>query len=251
MNNMERCMDSNRPPPLDRGTLHRVLVADDDASTRQFLSGALVSLGFEVTLAVDGADALRLARTQRFDALLLDCRMPHGGALEILRDLHDSIDAASAGVPAFATSAEITPLLRGDLDAAGFVGAIEKPCRLAALGHALDAVLGVDRRVVVLDDAEGLVATGDAHTMAALRTLLQAELHDLRSELHALAHDPASLVERMHRLRSACGFCGATRLGAQAKAMQGHVVEARQAAPAVVDRFRRELEATIEALARP
>jgi two-component system, OmpR family, response regulator len=249
MNNMERWMESTRPPPLDRAHLRKVLVADDDPSTRQFLSGALVSLGYEVTLAVDGADALRHARAVRFDALILDCRMPHGGAMEVWRDLLESIDGASAGVPAFATSAEISPLLRSDLEAAGFTGAIEKPCKIASLSHALDAALGVDPRRGVLNDDEGLVASGDAKVLGALRELLRVELVQLRSELHGLEHDPAGLVERLHRLRSACGFCGATRLGAQAKALQGHVVEMRATAPAVMERFRRELEATIAALA--
>jgi two-component system, OmpR family, response regulator len=241
-------MDSTRPPPLDRTQLRKVLVADDDPSTRQFLSGALVALGYDVVLAVDGADALRQASATRFDALLLDCRMPHGGAIDVLRDLHDSIDAASAGVPAFATSAEISPLLRSDLETAGFTGAIEKPCKIASLGHALEAALGVDPRLAVLSDSDGLVASGDADTMGALRELFRAELIQLRSELHTLAHDPATLVDRLHRLRSACGFCGATRLGAQAKALQGHVYEARQVAPLLVERFRHELEATIAAL---
>ncbi|UPG96263.1 response regulator [Luteibacter aegosomatissinici] len=242
-------MDPNRPPPLDRRTLRAVLVADDDPSTRQFLSGALVSLGYDVTLAVDGKDALRHACATKFDALVLDCRMPHGGAMDILRDLREGIDAASAGAPAFATSAEIPGTLRDDLADAGFAGVIEKPCKISALKHALEAVLGVDPRVDVLDDKEGLTATGDAAIMRTLRELLHRELLDLRSELHTLAHDPAGLVDRLHRLRSACGFCGATRLGAQAKALQGHVVDARYMAPAVIERFRRELEATITALA--
>jgi two-component system, OmpR family, response regulator len=249
MNDMDVCMDNPGLLPTNGPAARSVLVADDDASTRQFLAGALSSLGFSVALAVDGADALRQARATRFDALLLDCRMPHGGAIDVLRDLHESIDAASAGTPAFATSAEVTPLLRGDLEAAGFVGVIEKPCRIAALSHALDAVLGVGDHMALLNDGDALRASGDPKTMAALRQLLHTELVYLRSELHALAHDPAGLIERMHRLRSACGFCGATRLGAQAKALQGHAYEARQVAPAALDRFRRELEATLVALA--
>ncbi|HEY4092453.1 MAG TPA: response regulator [Luteibacter sp.] len=245
---MERWMDSHRPPPLDRGTQRKVLVADDDPSTRQFLSGALLSLGFDVSLAVDGADALRQARAIRFDALILDCRMPHGGAIEILPNLHASIDAASAGVPAFATSAEVSPILRSDLEMVGFIGVIEKPCKIASLKIALEAALGVDSRLDVLDDAKSLLATGDLAIVRSLRALLRTELLELRSELHTLAHNPAVLIDRLHRLRSACGFCGATRLGEQAKALQGHVVESRHAAPAVVERFRREVEATIAAL---
>lgn len=242
-------MNPGHPPPLDRADFRKVLVADDDPSTRQFLSGALASLGYDVSLAVDGADALRQAQATRFDALLLDCRMPHGGAMEVLQALHESIDAASAGVPAFATSAEISPLLRSDLGAAGFTGAIEKPCKIASLGHALEAALGVDPRMPVLSDSDGLVASGDADTMGALRELLHGELVVLRGELDTLMRDPGGLIDRLHRLRSACGFCGATRLGAQAKAMQGHVYEARQVPRVVMERFKRELDATLRVLA--
>jgi Response regulator containing CheY-like receiver, AAA-type ATPase, and DNA-binding domains len=237
-------------PPLDRAEFRKVLVADDDPSTRQFLAGALGSLGYDVSLAVDGADALRQAQATRFDALLLDCRMPRGGAMDVLRDLHDSIDAASAGVPAFATSAEISPLLRSDLEASGFTGVIEKPCKIASLGHALESALGVDPRMPILSDGDGLIASGDENTMGALRELLHGELVVLRGELETLTRDPGGLIERLHRLRSACGFCGASRLGAQAKALQGHVYEARQVAPVVMARFRRELEATLHALKR-
>jgi HPt (histidine-containing phosphotransfer) domain-containing protein len=52
----------------------------------------------------------------------------------------------------------------------------------------------------------------------------------------------------MHRLRSACGFCGAARLGAQAKALQAHLRDTRAVVPDALARFRAELDATLAAL---
>lgn len=226
----------------------QLLVADDDPSTRQFLAGALASHGYVVTLARDGVEALDLARHRHFDALLLDCRMPRAGAAEVLTALRADTAAASHAATALATSAEVPAPLRTALLAAGFAGVIEKPCRIASLIDALSATLGLEDNLSILDDHAGLTAAGDPHTMQALRHLLRAELADLSGALPRLVDDPAELVERLHRLRSACGFCGAARLGAQAKVLQGHVRETRVVVPDALARFRTELDATLAAL---
>ncbi|NID14294.1 response regulator [Luteibacter yeojuensis] len=226
----------------------RLLVADDDPSTRQFLAGALAGHGYAVTLAQDGVEALEAARTTRFDALLLDCRMPRAGAIEVLSALRGDTGAASHAATALATSAEVPASLRTELLKAGFAGVVEKPCRVASLMDALAATLGIDSGLRILDDDAGLMAAGDPNTMQALRQLLRVELVELAGVLAALANDPAELVERLHRLRSACGFCGALRLEAQAKVLQGHVRETRTVVPEALARFRAELEATLAAL---
>jgi CheY-like chemotaxis protein len=238
--------DTSRPSP--RAGERRLLVADDDASTRQFLAGALAGHGYAVTLAPDGVEALAMARATRFDALLLDCRMPRAGAVEVLSTLRGDHRAASRTATALATSAEVPAGLRTELLNAGFAGIIEKPCRIASLVDALAATLGMEGGLRVLDDDAGLTAAGDAQTMQALRQLLRAELVELAGALAILARDPNGLVERLHRLRSACGFCGAVRLGAQAKVLQGHVRETRAVVPDALERFRTELQATLAAL---
>ncbi|WP_448101748.1 response regulator [Luteibacter jiangsuensis] len=234
-------------PPRPSGERH-LLVADDDPSTRQFLAGALAAQGYIVALAQDGIEALAMARSQRFDALLLDCRMPRAGAVEVLKALRADPAAASNAATALATSAEVPAPLRASLLSAGFAGVIEKPCRVASLVDALAATLGLDDGTRILDDAAGLTAAGDPHTMQALRQLLRAELVDLSGALGRLIDDPTELVDRLHRLRSACGFCGAVRLGAQAKVLQGHVRETRTVVPDALARFRAELDATLAAL---
>ncbi|MGF6709485.1 two-component system OmpR family response regulator [Luteibacter sp. W1I16] len=240
--------------PHDAPSLHtsagvrRLLVADDDPSTRQFLAGALGGHGYTVTLACDGAEAVALARAQRFDALILDCRMPHAGAIEVLAALRADAAAASREAIALATSAEVPSGLRTELLKAGFAGVIEKPCRIASVVDTLAATLGIDGGLRVLDDHAGLTAAGDPATMQALRALLRAELVELARELETGATDPAALMERMHRLRSACGFCGAARLGAQAKALQAHLRDIRAVVPDALARFRAELDATLAAL---
>ncbi|WP_036113783.1 MULTISPECIES: response regulator [Luteibacter] len=235
-------------PPSFASPGRAILVADDDAPTRQFLDLALRSLGYQPTLADDGERAVSLGRTQSFAAMLLDCRMPGGGALTVLAALRGDASALSRGAVALATSAEVPAELRDRLLAAGFAGVIEKPCQITSLRHALAATLGIDEDLGVLDDELGHAASGDARTLLALRQLLREELTELDAALDALADRPTELIERMHRLRSACGFCGTARLGAQAKALQNHLLETRAVVPAAIDRFRIELRKALAAL---
>jgi two-component system, NtrC family, response regulator AtoC len=86
----------------------RLLVVDDDEGLRSFLEAALTSEGHEVTLAVDGADALRRLDAAGFDAVLTDLKMPgvdgmqvlqhvraeHPGTQVILLTAHGSIETA-------------------------------------------------------------------------------------------------------------------------------------------------------------
>ena len=60
----------------------RVLVVDDDPDVLASLERGLRLSGFEVSTAVDGAEALRSATETRPDAIVLDINMPIMGGLE-------------------------------------------------------------------------------------------------------------------------------------------------------------------------
>ncbi|TCV97506.1 response regulator receiver domain-containing protein [Luteibacter rhizovicinus] len=230
----------------------RVLVADDDDTTRQFLGEALRGMGYEVTTCTDGRAAASLAAAEFFDALILDCRMPHAGAISVITVLRADTAARSCRSVAIATSADIPDELKIELHSAGFAAVLEKPCQLAELQRVLIDTLGTRAAVAVLDDREALAATGDPNTMRALRSLLHEELLQLDDELDTLSISPGDFAERLHRLRSACGFCGATRLGAQARALHiGLVASASVPDADSVDTFRADLRATIDALRFP
>ncbi len=64
-----------------------VLVVDDDPSMRMALSESLLSCGYQVEAAVDGADALTKFNKGRFDVVITDMRMPKVGGIEVLRGI--------------------------------------------------------------------------------------------------------------------------------------------------------------------
>jgi CheY-like chemotaxis protein len=222
-------------------------VADDDPGSCRFLSDGLRSLGVSVTSCADGTQALALVRNERFDLLLLDCRMPGHGAQQILALLRQEPRAGSADSFAVATSAEMNAHDRRSLFAAGIGEILLKPCMLGDLQRILDLVQPGHHGPGLLDDTAAITASGDAGTMRALRQLLRAELIQLEQELDQLETDRASFGDRLHRLRSSCGFCGAAALSTQVVLLQRQLSQAATA-PVSLVHFRRALRTTLQAL---
>lgn len=234
---------ATQPPPY-------VLVADDDPSSRRFLGDGLRALGAHVRECADGQMALAQAAIETFDLLLLDCRMPGAGARDVLAALRADDQARSADALAVATSAELSAEDRQQLLAAGFSDVLLKPCELDALRRLLALARNTGRRAPLLDDDAALVSSGDTRTVRALRGLLREELAALLQELDHLQTEPARLVERLHRLRSACGFCGASALAAQAMHLQRQTETTGWVMDGPQERFRQALLATLSVLDR-
>lgn len=228
----------------------RVLVADDDVTSCRFLADGLQAVAGDVATCGDGASALQWARVERFDLLLVDCRMPGAGALAIAHALRGDPSAASHAAALVATSAEFAPGDRHALLSAGCSGTLDKPCTLAELRHTLSLIRTTGGgAALVLDDAAGLRSSGDYATLAVLRQLLGEELETLDLQLGSLATDPLALTARLHRLRASCGFCGTTRLARAAQVLKFKLEREPGADHALaVDEFRAILVATRHAL---
>ena len=74
----------------------RVLVAEDDAVTREYLTTLLKVHGMQVTIAEDGHRAVAKARDGQHDLVLLDIMMPRLYGLDCCRLIkgHDAETAS-------------------------------------------------------------------------------------------------------------------------------------------------------------
>ena len=63
----------------------KALVADDVPMIRKLVEFHLKQIGFDISNAADGAEALMLASNTKFDLILLDIMMPEMDGLEVLR----------------------------------------------------------------------------------------------------------------------------------------------------------------------
>ena len=131
-------------PPRGRG---RVLLIDDEEMIRKSANEALHRLGYDVTLAEDGLEGIRLYKealqgAESFDAVLLDLTIPGGiGGEEAVRDLL-RIDP---GARVIASSGYSNDPVMANFRKYGFRDVIIKPYRIDDLGEVLHKVMKEDR----------------------------------------------------------------------------------------------------------
>jgi two-component system copper resistance phosphate regulon response regulator CusR len=65
----------------------RILIAEDERPISAFLERGLTANGFTVEIAERGDHALALARSDRFDLVILDLGLPHMDGFDVLREL--------------------------------------------------------------------------------------------------------------------------------------------------------------------
>lgn len=73
-------------------TTGKILVVDDEASVRSLVRSYLVREGYDVIEAENGADALKRARTEHPDLVVLDLMIPEIDGLEVCRILRSEMD---------------------------------------------------------------------------------------------------------------------------------------------------------------
>ncbi len=116
-----------------------ILLADDDESIAMVARLGLRRVGFTVTIVEDGRKALDAARTNTFDALVLDWSLPDLDGIDVCRQL--LADASWRRVPiVFLTGASHDGAEQEAVDA-GARGVIFKPFDPATLGEQVRELL--------------------------------------------------------------------------------------------------------------
>ncbi|MED5414670.1 MAG: response regulator, partial [Candidatus Latescibacterota bacterium] len=117
--------------------LPRALVVDDELEFRKLLKDALPS--FDVLEAADGAEALEMVGEEKLDLVITDIRMPEMDGFQLL----EALRAQYPDLPVLATSGYIDEEEAQERDFDGF---IEKPLSIGPMQHAVDSVLGREKK---------------------------------------------------------------------------------------------------------
>jgi CheY-like chemotaxis protein len=189
-----------------RGRRRRLLVVDDVATNRHVLRDLLSPLGFEISEAANGSEALAAVAALPPDLAFLDLRMPDMDGLELARRLRHQEETGAAARPAsspplkiIAMSASVLSFNRADAFAAGCADFLPKPFReedlLARLGLALH-LEWISDATASPPAAPAPPRAPDTTTLPAtvLRELLataqRGEIAALRQRLDELRGDP-------------------------------------------------------------
>jgi two-component system chemotaxis sensor kinase CheA len=93
---------AGRAAEAARQTSQQILVVDDSLTTRTLEKSVLEAHGYEVTVAVDGVEALNFLRTDSFKLVISDLEMPRLGGFGLLEEMKR--DARLAAIPVIIVS---------------------------------------------------------------------------------------------------------------------------------------------------
>ncbi|MCG6551988.1 MAG: response regulator [Candidatus Magnetominusculus sp. LBB02] len=132
--------DDIKPKPQTDGLAGlRALIIDDNASTRQILTGQLADMGIEAAAEVDAASGLKRLSQSPYDIVLLDSRMPAMDGFETARIITKDALAKATIMMLFSDTGD-----RQKAMAAGVNACIVKPVKKAALLNAVRTAMGYE-----------------------------------------------------------------------------------------------------------
>ncbi len=124
----------------------RILVADDEPFNRKLLQSMLKDTGVEIVEASNGKEALQLVKSETFDVVLMDVRMPELNGMDATRRIRKINDNSKKDVIIIALTAAVTDDDKRNFLHSGMDGFVPKPFRESQLLKALHVAFeGVEK----------------------------------------------------------------------------------------------------------
>ncbi len=242
----ESRVESSRRPARRK----RVLVAEDDESSREIAVAMVEKLGYDADPVANGAEVIEALQTEMYDAVLMDCEMPVMDGLEAAARVRGwKAGAHNSGIPIIALTAHARPVDRDRCLRAGMNDFLSKPIDPHDLSHALSRWVGAlapvrgDARVFDADSL--LTAAGGQQEAARIIAQFLEETPRRLAQVKGRIEDCDGLGTRAHArmLRVAAVAVSAPALSAAASDLEeaGLSCEFRRAAallPALEEQFR-------------
>lgn len=214
---------STRPVPRNG----KVLAVDDDAANLRLTSLVLDELGFTVYTAVNGREAIQLARQHEFDFIIMDIRMP----------VLDGLQAAAAiremkgdRLPIIGLSANVSDQEYASIRSAGMNYVLDKPLTREKFKNWLSRQASppelATEALPLFDKSQALTLANDSVELAnELFRLLTSSLPEDRMKINDAWHrrDPKCMQEAIHKLNGAARYCGIPRLAAAVNQLESLV----------------------------
>ncbi len=118
----------------------KILLVEDQEMNRNMLSRRLIKRGYDVSIAVDGAEGLEKARAEKPELILMDMSLPVIDGWEATRQL--KADEATRGIPVVALTAHAMSTDRDKALEAGCDAYETKPVELPRLLETIEKLLG-------------------------------------------------------------------------------------------------------------
>jgi len=224
--------DNPLPPLPDLN----ILLVEDVEINQQVVKGLLEQ--HSLTLAEDGASAIKLACLQRFDIILMDMHLPGLSGLDVSRDIWQHRQSHNRATPIVALTASVRP---ADIERylnAGLQGVVAKPVQrdvlLTVLQDALSQRPANELNQQPPIEAKPSFALSDPATLAMhieflgeqkLSLLMQSFVVTMQDTWPDLQHqvrqgDRHQVLELAHKLAGCCDMLGFARASLQLRQLE-------------------------------
>ena len=223
-------------PPIQSG---RVLLVEDNQTNAFLVSRYFTRWQVEYDLAINGVEALELARQQQYELVLMDLQMPVLDGYDAARAIRE-LDGPNSDVPIVAFSASASIALSDRMRQAEIDGFLLKPfnpyelhtllCQHLSCGTpSTDSPPSPSMSFPYIREA----FEDDSEALAGFSHILQRELRQAAAELErALQRQDASAVGALkHKLKTSLHLLGDTKLQEQL----GRVTESLRRGQSVSD----------------
>jgi signal transduction histidine kinase len=139
----EDAFDSTRPHPPRPTRELRVLIVEDDESSRYGLRSLLEMEGYRADEAADAAQARERLRARRYDAVFMDVSLPDAEGTALISEIR--ADPATRSLPVLALTGKTADEDRRAIEAAGATAYLSKPVNVKAMLRALQAATQAPR----------------------------------------------------------------------------------------------------------
>jgi signal transduction histidine kinase/DNA-binding NarL/FixJ family response regulator len=231
-------MQSAAPPPVAVLPPMRLLVAEDNPMNRDVMEQVLRTMGHDVVMVADGAEAVAAVASQPpFDAALLDMQMPVLDGLGAARAIR-AMPPPASNLLLLAVTANAMSSDRDACLAAGMDEFLAKPVTIARLTAAIGRLIGRNdtaepeiappsaESVIDSTHRASLAATLREGSLTRLATGFWDEIGEDIAALEAAGNDPTARDECLHRLAGAAATLGYTEVAATARALRHEPTEA-------------------------
>ncbi|MEW6729758.1 MAG: response regulator [Acidobacteriota bacterium] len=218
-------------PPCSKSL--RILLAEDNPVNQELAKVILKNRHHQVTVAINGHEALELWRKEKFDLILMDVQMPEMDGLTATAAIREKEQLSGQHIKIIAMTAHAMKGARERCLAAGMDGYIAKPIlpeQLLAIVEGWEVLPSNSLPEAKEDTTDGVFNINEALARVLGERELLCEMADLFLEdATALltdmrdsiaAQDGQRLSRAAHRLKGAAGHFGAQRTCAAARELE-------------------------------
>lgn len=179
----------------------KVLVAEDNKVNQFLIEGYLKHLNVEFTIVNNGEEAISCLKTNKFDAVLMDMRMPIMNGLEATKMIRD--DLGMKNLPILALTANAYHTHKKECKDAGMNDSLAKPFNISQLQNILIKNLNLESKDSILSPSRhDEVNLPDSFQQKLDRIFIEdTEVRIIKLEKAASANNIQMLKDICHSMR--------------------------------------------------